>query len=133
MYNYRANKQAFGFKRTSIPTLKNNYVPRRKPLPKQITVKEAHMEKLDLEMIHEIISSDWKCPHSHNGTEFYSFAYCKEGIMIEFAKEECKGQGIVYINMEDYSVNDIDVIIECNDNDDIVETIEVDGQVPLLD
>lgn len=130
---YRANKQAFGFKRVSIPTLKNNYVPRRKPEPKQITVKEAHMEMLDLEMIHDIICQDWNCPHSHNGTNFYSFSYCKEGIMIEFAKEDCQGQGIVYINMENYTVNDIDVIIECNDNDDIVETIELIDEDPLLD
>lgn len=109
-------KQAFGFRKPKkeLITLKKSYVPRRKPPVKPVTISEKDLNAIDLEMVQEFINEDWKCAHTNNGTNFYTFSYCKEGIMIEFSKEDCEGQGIVYLNKEDYSVNDVDVIVPCS-------------------
>ena len=114
MYKQNTVKRGFGFKKTTMPKLKDNYIPRRKPPPKQIAIRDDHMKNLDLMAIQEFINEDWKCPHTENGTEFYSFSYCKEGVVVEFSKEGCKGQGQVYIDLFDYSIVDIVIIVPCS-------------------
>lgn len=105
----RGQKSSFTYTRPGKDVMKPKD-PRQNP----IQISKPDYENLDTSLIHRVITNSCLCPHKMNPTQLFMFEYRDGGISIDFAKEGCKGQAVIYLDLNG-KPKSIDCIVECED------------------
>jgi len=82
------------------------------PRADPIQISRPDFEMINMNVVQRVITNACKCPHRLNATDLFMFEYRDGGISIEFSKKGCKGQGVLYLDLNG-KPKSIDYIVHC--------------------